>query len=428
MTKTLALLLTLLVTAPASASYFETIRIKTADSASVDAFGRLRVSSPQTLFDSKQIYDNQPLLWDEALESGAGITSAYSSDTASTVITSTNVTAGKFTRQSFMRLNYQPGKSQQIMMTGILDRSGGGTGVERRIGYFDDDNGLFFEYDDGTAGVTRRTNVTGSPVDNTVAQASWNLDVMDGTGVSGVTIDWTKTLIFEIDFEWLSVGRVRMGIVVAGQLCYVHEFLNSNVLDKVYMSTPNLPVRYQMITTGSSPVATMEAICATVISEGGVTHTGKLRSLGTDGTHIDANTENTLYAIIGIRLKATYLGSQIDLQSVSLAEHQGNKTLQWVVVLNGTVAGSPTWANVTNSGLQTFSGATANTVTGGTVLASGFFGSAQKGGSETQPLENALRLGAAIDGTVDEIVLAVRPVGGSTNTDVEGSITWRESP
>ena len=399
-----------------------------ADSANMDSFARLRVSTPFTVFDSKQIYDNQPFFWDET--SGlADITSAHSANTASTVITyDGGVTGGTFTRQTFMRFNYQPGKSQLVIMTGILDRSGGGAGIQRRLGYFDDDNGLFFEDDAGTIGVTRRTNVTGSPVDTTIAQASWNVDAMDGTGRSGLTIDWTKTQLFVIDFEWLAVGRIRFGVIGRGRIHYVHEDLNANVLDKVYMSTPNLPVRYQLIAAGSSTASSIECICATVISEGGQTQLGILRSKGTDGTHVDANTENVLYAVVGIRLKSTHIGTRIDLVKASLAEHAGGNILQWQLIFNGTVAGAPSWANETNSAIQTFTGATANTVTGGTIIDSGFFATANKGGAETAELDNALHLGAAIDGTVDELVLAIMPVGGSTNADVEGSLGWRETP
>ncbi len=408
-------------------AYFGAVRY--ADSPNLDAFERLRVSNPLTIFDSKQIHDNQPLFWDERLESGAGIASAHSVDTASTVFTSTLNTAGKFTRQTFMRFNYQPGKSQQIVLTGILNRSGGGTGVQRQLGLVDDNNGLFFEDDEGTIKVVRRTHVTGSPVDNKVAQANWNVDKMDGTGPSGVTIDWTKGQIFFIDFKWLSLGRVRMGLEVGGRAWVVHNFLSSNILDKPYMSTPNLPVRFQMITTGSSPASTMKCICATVVSEGGVAALGILRHKSTEGTHVDANVENTIYAIVGIRLKSTHLGASITVISASLAEHAGNNKVEWLLIFNATVAGTPTWANETNSAIQTFTGATANTVTGGTVLAGGYFTTTQKGGATgAEEFEESLRLGAAIDGTVDEIVLAVRPVGGSTNLDVEGSLSWREVP
>jgi hypothetical protein len=407
-------------------SNIKDVRIRMQDSASADAFGRLRVSEPFTIFDSKQIFDNQPLFWDESLESGAGITSAHSTDTASTVITSTVSTAGKFTRQTFMRFNYQPGKSQVVYMTGTLDRSGGGTGVQRRIGYFDDNNGLFFEDDEGTVKVVRRTYTSGSAVDNKVAQASWNIDVMDGTGPSGLTADWTKAQIFALDFEWLSVGRVRMCLVIAGQTHPVHEFLNANVLAIAYMSTPNLPLRYQMVTTASSPASTMECICGTVISEGGTSDLGILRYKSTAGTHVDANVENTIYAVVGIRLKATHLAATVKLVTVSIGEHQGSKEYEWLLILNPTVAGTFTYGNETNSAVQTATGATANTVTSGTVITGGIASSAQKGGAIAQSVDNALRLGAKIDGTVDAIVLCVRPIGGSTNIDIEGAVTWRE--
>lgn len=397
----------------------------------IDAFARLRVSEPLTIFDTKQIFDNQPLFWDESLESGAGISSAHSTDTASTVITSSDTTAGKFTRQTFMRFNYQPGKSQQIMLTGVLNRSGGGVGVQRRIGLFDDDNGLFFEDGEGTLKIVRRASLTGSPIDTEVEQKDWNIDPMDGTGPSSVTIDWTKAQLFVIDFEWLAVGRVRFGLFVEGHIHYVHEILNANVLTTAYMSTPNLPLRYQMVTTGSSPVSTMECICATIISEGGRDALGVLRYKSTEGTHVDATTENTIYAVLGIRLKATHLGAMIDLVSVSIAEHAGSKQVEWMLIFNGTVAGSPTWANEANSAMQTFKGATANTVTGGIVVTGGHFeslGGPTRAGSSSADLFNARRLGASIGGVVDEIELAVRPIGGSSAIDVEGALTWRETP
>lgn len=395
------------------------VQIGVQDSSSIDAFQRWRVSNPTTLFDSKQIFDNQPFFWDEELESGAGTTSAHSTDTASTVITSSLNTAGVFTRQTFMRFNYQPGKSQQVMMTGILERSGGGTGVERRIGIFDDSNGLFFEDNAGTIGVTRRTNVTGTPVDNTVAQTNWNVDVMDGTGPSGKTIDWAKFQIFFIDFEWLGAGRVRMCMVIDGCIFAVHQFLGANVLDKVYMSTSNLPLRYQIITTGSSPVSTMEAGCATVASEGGLQDTGILRSKENGG--LSSLNAGTSYGLLGIRLQAAKLGATVKLTDVSMIAATANDQVRWALIFNGTIAGSPSWANETNSAVQTFIGTTAETVSGGTRINGGFFSTAAP---ITDMLQNALLLGADISNNVDTIVLVVTPI--TNNITVHGSLTWRE--
>ena len=403
-------------------------RFRFADSPDIDASGRLRVSEPHTIFDSKQIFDNQPLFWGEALETGGGISAAHYVDEAATTFTSTINTAGKFTRQTFMRFNYQSGKGQKVTMTVVLDLSGGGTGVERRVGLFDDENGLFFEDNAGVVGVTLRSKVTGSVVDTTVAQTSWNLDKMAGSGPSGLTADFAKGQIFVIDFEWLSLGRVRFGLKIGGKVHYVHQFLSTNEIASAFMSTPNLPLRYQMITTGSSPASTMMCICTDVVSEGGVSDLGVLRYKSTEGAHVDAATNDIVYAVVGIRLKATHVGATVNVVDISIAEHVGSKEFEWMLIFNPTVAGTFTYGDETNSAIQTALGATANTVTGGTIITGGYGSSAQKGGETVAAaVENALRLGVAIDGTtLDTTVLCVRPVAATAGLDVEGSITWRE--
>ena len=77
--------------------------IKSADSPSIDGFGRWRVSNPQTLFDSKNIFDddglassveNQPLFYDNSETSGSGTSTSYRADEASQRLTVGNTTAG----------------------------------------------------------------------------------------------------------------------------------------------------------------------------------------------------------------------------------------------------------------------------------------------------------------------------------------------
>jgi len=327
-----------------------------------------------------------------------------------------------------MRFNYQPGKSQLIMMTGILNAVGGGTGVIQRLGYFDEDNGLFFENNQGAINVVRRTHTSGSPVDNAVVQASWNLDKMNGDGPSGVTLDITKTQIFVIDFEWLATGRVRFGFVIDGIIVYCHQSVNANILDVVYMSIPDLPIRYEISSSGTNAASSLDHICATVVSEGGQQETGVLQYESTGGTHVNANVENTVYAVVGIRLKAAAVACAVDLRSFTMLAETGSD-FEWLVILNPTVAGTFTYSDKTNSCIQTALGATANTVTLGTTMSGGFAsttGSGGGGGGGTSgELGNTLRLGSAIDGTVDEIVLCVRPL--SANADIQGSLEWREA-
>jgi hypothetical protein len=208
--------------------------------------------------------------------------------------------------------------------------------------------------------------------------------------------------------------------VIDGLFYYVHQFLNANNLTSVYMSTPNLPVRYEIENDGTGQADTFETICSAVISEGGLEKTGILRSKSTAGTHIDANAANELYAVIGLRLKAAYFGATIQLAKVSMMS-EGIQDFEWSLWWNPTVAGAFTYADETNSACQTVLGVTANTVTGGTLIDSGFV---QSSGSLGAALENALALGSTIAGVPDQIVLCVRPMGG--NADIQASITWRE--
>ena len=410
-------------------SYFGEITVSGyGDSASIDAFARLRVSNPVTIFDSKQIFDSAPLFWDDQEVSGSGTTSTHSTAEARTQLAVSNTTAGNRTRQTFMRHNYQPGKSQLVFMTTRM--STGGAGITASVGLFDDNNGLFFTSDEGTLKAVQRSNATGSPVDTAVSQTSWNLDTMDGNGESGVTLDPSKTQILFLDFEWLGVGRVRMGFVIDGLPIYCHEFLNTNNLSVVYMSTPNLPIRYELVNDGTGAATTMDHICTTVISEGGSQNNGLLFYKSTEGTHIDCNTDNTLYALMGIRLKSTHLAASILLERASIQIQTASENAEWCWVWNPTVTGTFTYANITNSAVQVaVASGSGPTVTNGTTSTGGFAESTSGGGGSggvTSPIGNARLLGSAIDGTPDELVLCYRPVGGTSNHDVEAGITWRE--
>ncbi len=407
----------------ADVSSAEPLPVRLGDTAQNDAFSRLRVSEPTTIFESKLIMaDKAPLLWDEQLESGASISGSTPTVAKPYIdFTSTVSVAGVYTRQTFRRLAYQPGKSQLVVMTGVLDLSGGGTGVQRRIGLFDDNNGLFFEDDEGTIKVVVRSNDSGTPVDTKVAQASWNVDPMDGTGPSGITADWAKSQIFMFDFQWLSTGRVRFYLDIGGVHRTIHEIVNTaNESPLPYMSTPNLPLRYQIVTTGSSPASTMRVICSMVVSEGGEDPVAVPVSHATVA-HVDANVADTIYALVGIRLLSTALGVTITPESISVLS-ETNDDFEWQLIFNPTVAGTFTYSGITNSACEGALGATANTITGGTVLQRGF--GAQDFATAARAKAHVVKLGAAIDGTVDTMVLAARPLG--TNADIQGALDWSE--
>ena len=290
---------------------------------------------------------------------------------------------------------------------------------------FDESNGLFFLQSGSILSVVSRSFASGATVDVAVTQANWNKDKLDGTGGTGnpssATLDLSKNQIFFIDFEWLGTGRARFGFFINGRPLVCHEINNANVLDVVYMSTPNLPVRAEISNDGSGAASTLEDICSTVISEGGQDKTGANHYLSTDGTHVDANVANTIYAVVGMRLRSTHLAANVEIVTASMIS-ETNDDYEWILILNPTVAGAFAYTNFANSALQVARGATANTVTNGTPIGGGF----SKDNSDILgDITNFLKLGSLIDGTPDEIVLCVRPL--SINADIQGSITARQS-
>lgn len=390
--------------------------------AAADGFGRLRTSTPVTLFDSKQIFDAQPLFWDDVEASGGGTGTAHSANRASSTLSVTADTAGQRVRQTFRRFNYEPGKSQLVFLTFVL--GAGETGITRRVGQFDGNNGLFLQQNGSQLVFKRRTYISGEAVDTAVDQADWNLDPLDGTGNSEATLDITKSQILVIDYEWLGVGRVRFGFNIDGVTYYCHEFRNANSLAGVYMSTPNLPLRYELTNDGTGGAATMECICATVMSEGGTNATGLTTYLSNGGTHVDCDVADTVYALVGARLKAGYLGATVNVEDVSLITETAT-AFEWRLLLNPTVSGTFTYSDVTNSAIQVATGATANTVVDGVPLAGGYVAASQTTRTAiTNAIKSALSLGSSVAGAADAVVLCARPL--ANNADISGGMTIRQ--
>lgn len=404
-------------------TYFKDINVQYLDSANLDAFARLRTSNPETIFDSKQLSDKQALFWDDQLVSGAGGASTYNANQASTTLSVANLTAGKRVRQTFRRFNYQAGKSQLFIQTGIFGTAA--TGIKRKIGLFDNKNGLFFDQLSTGIGVTIRTFTSGSAVDTRVAQSSWNLDKMDGTGKSSINLDFSKCQIMFADFEWLGVGRVRFGFFVDGKPYYCHEVLNANNTTLVYMSSPNLPLRYEIENDGTGGVASLTHICSTVISEGGAKETGYGFGISRGVAPLVTLNNTSIYPLFAMRLNSNYLASTIKILNFGI-NCTSTATYNWYLLLNPTVTGTAlSFTQITNSSIDAQINTTnATTVSGGTVLLSGTASQKNETGIN---IVNAtdFGMGSTIAGVSDVVVLAVQRATGTTET-FYGALNWRE--
>jgi hypothetical protein len=232
----------------------------------VDAFGRTRISDPETLFDSSFEYDLQPLFWDTSLSGGGDIT--HDSDKHVASMTVSGTTAGTAILQTFAYHPYQKGKSQRCIPTFVLGARA--SGVTRRVGYFDASDGVFFEQTNAGLFLVLRSSTSGGVVNTRVAQADWNQDTFNGNGESEISLDETRRQILDIDIEWLGVGRVRYGFNVDGKTVYAHYVNNANAgLAAPYMRSGTLPIRYEIVNDGTGVASELIAVCAAVFSEGG---------------------------------------------------------------------------------------------------------------------------------------------------------------
>jgi hypothetical protein len=265
------------------------------DTMSVDAFGRARVGSPFGLFDNKNVYGKNITLWQERLDATGTGSSIDAVSAESSVLLTCGTDANAFAiRQTTRYFTYVPGKSQRIDCTGVLNPDGETTNVIRRIGYFDNDNGVFFELNGSTLSTVIRNN----GVDNPISKTDWKPGNCSNVIKS---IDPTQAQIFTIDFQWLGVGRVRYAFNVNGKEYKAHEVNHANISTAVYMETPTLPVRYEIRNTGArSAVSTLKEICCSVSSEGGYRPPGLEHSADMFITPRNVTTTLTPFFAIGL--------------------------------------------------------------------------------------------------------------------------------
>jgi hypothetical protein len=346
-----------------------------ADTANLDAFSRLRVSNPLILFNSQLTYDLAPILL-EPITNGSGATITHDTTNRCALMTfASTPTGGKAYMQSYEYLPYQPGRSQLIFVT--FNMVAAVTNVLKFAGYSDGNNGVEFQVNGTTNQFTLYSD--SSAGDETVTQANWNLDKLDGTGLSGVTLDITKTQILVIDIQALYVGRVRVGFDIGGSIVYCHEFLHANLVTSPYIQTANLPVRCGMTCTATVST-TMNFICSAVISEGGTEDinvfgytfqqdSGAI-SVGTGGTHMLSLRPKTTFNSITNRTRVAYIDVEI--------YNAGNQPVQWQLCLGQAISGTTTYNDVNSiyssseyNVLGTLSGSPSIVIDGGYVASSG---------------------------------------------------------
>ena len=385
-----------------------------------DFSGRQRVALPTILGEYKHIHDKNSVSVSEA---GTGTGTFISGGSCVEMA----VTSGQYLiRQSKTLHPYIAGYTQVFEFT--FSDFEPVTGVNKRVGCFSssfaspytaDIDGIFLETDNnGEHAFKIYKNGTQQ---GSITRSNW-LDKLDGTGASGVTIDFSLFNIVMIDYLWLGGKQARLSFLIGNQVITVATFSASNNLSGVFMSSPDQPVRYEIrSTTGTGQ---LNMICSSVISDG--SEINRFESIGVDsGTSTqNANTVGNVYAVLGVRQRSDRRFSLAKFGQAGLLSLTTDN-YRWSIRRNPTVAGTFTYSDVTDSVIQVAKGDTTgnpstNTVTGGRVVASGEVSQVSRG--INIPDRTTDWLGFDIDGTPHEDVLCIEPL--SANIDCVGSMIF----
>jgi len=387
-----------------------------------DAFGRQRVSNPLTLFDSSHRYRDNGL-WNTSTASGGA--AVFSANEGLINLNVTTAGGSQVLRETTKVFSYQPGKSMLVLNTFVMAPAQ--TNLRQRVGYFGTQNGIYIQLNNSTLSFVERSLVTGVVTESVVNQSSWNVDPLNGSGPSGVTLDITKAQILFMDIEWLGEGTVRVGFVIDGNFILCHRFNHANLITSTYITTASLPLRYEITNTGvTANPSTLKQVCSTVISEGGYELRGLQQAVGIPITAPRSlAVAGTYYPIISIKLNSSYLDAVVILTALSI---MGVATgiYNWKVIANGTTTGG-LWVSAGATSSVDYN-ITGTSFAGGRTLASGFLTSSTQASVTLDILKEALFAFQlernSFTSTPNEITLVA---SASTNTElIYASMDWEE--
>lgn len=391
--------------------------------ASTDAFGRLRISEPFTLFDSSFRYPKSEGRWVNKTAGTAAVN--HNANEGLMELTIGSASGDEIIRETDRTFAYQPGKSLLVMSTFTF--SSAHENLRQRVGYYGKFNGIYLEQDGLTKYVVKRSYITGSIQNTRVPQSEWNVDKLDGTGPSGINLDLTKSQIFWVDVEWLGVGSVRSGFVINGQYIVCHIFHHANDITGTYITTATLPIRYEITNTGATGISsTLKQICSTVISEGGYEQIGITRAASNPitGKEIASLVDNPM---VSLRLRSGRTDAVVVPKFLTMYGMQ-NTAFIYKIIRNPTLT-NPSW-QLTDSGSAVQYDIAASGMTGGTVVYQGVFS-----GQETispinlgEMFNHGLQLTrSVIDADSAGNIFTIAVVPTTNNDDAIVALAWQET-
>lgn len=390
-------------------SFIYNNKIQYSDTQNLDAFGRLRVSQLTTMLEVKYMFDKLPLLVDEATN-GTGATSNFILS-ASCVNMNVSNNNDFVIRQTKNRGVYQPGKSEIVEFT--FSNFNIETNVIKRVGYYSTStastfdsqyDGFFLESNGNTNEISFNiyqsgVKILGSPL------SAWTTTEFNPT-----SIDWVKTQLMMVDFQWLGVGRLRFSMLFNGIPYTFVTNSGSNVLNEVYMKSPNQPLRYEIRSSGGT--GSFNQICSQSSIEGTTNQLTYAVGINTS-ISFGPSSSDVRYPVIGWKLSDLFTGVESSARGLSIL-NQTNDNYIAELIFNPVLSSPITYSALTNTPLSYGVGNGSITSSGGTIMHTTF---GTGGNSITDNIlltYNNIKPGVNINGSKDIVWLCITPLSNSS--------------
>lgn len=219
----------------------------------IDSPGRLRISTPLTLFEHNNQTGTNIFKWDTSTSGTGTITDGSGATMGSTILATGGTASGASAiRASRLYIHQAAGKN---LWAGQSFSFGIGTAnVTKRVGLFDANNGCFIEQN----GTIINLVVRRAGVDTRYAQGTWTDDNLDGNGPSGILLNPAANL--DLRVEMFGNDRIRFYIHLNYTFALVHSVPNTNQSPVIAPQTANLTVRAEISNNGTAAAAAQMSV------------------------------------------------------------------------------------------------------------------------------------------------------------------------
>ena len=379
--------------------------INNGDELSAESQGRVRIAENTVIFDAYFVNSDRASSFNSKTVGGGAITR---NNSRSLMELTTGTSSGDRAVYQSTYHHYVAGQTFIVGMTGVF---GNTSNCVKRMGYFDDNDGIFLAYDGTTLSFNIRTSVPGES-DQSVIASNFNENTF--------SFDPTKYYLWQIDFLWQGGGPVTLYVFDGKNRKKLHTFEHSGSGDVAYMKTPNLPIRFEILNTGTTTAQQFDMSCVQLSTEGkNLVGIQNRTASNVDAGGANINT-SSYKPLITIRLKSNYVRALINLLETKVLATT-NDDISFRLIKNGTLSGSPTWASVGPESEVEFD-VDASSVSGGVVLDEGFV--AKNAGIPSNISDTFEVIQSDFDGNPDTLTLAAKSL--TTSATVYGALTWSE--